>query len=85
MYIYFHGAGEHWQLIIGELGEQAYTFGDLGRTAIKLRKTNSGIWGDQSIIFRDQESTGPTPVWASAMFYHYLSMAIYTKLAMFNH
>ena len=40
-------------------GEQGHTFGDLGSTAKKAEENNSGIWGGQSIIFRDQGSTDP--------------------------
>ena len=41
--------------------EQSYAFGDLGNTAKILRKINSGIWGEQSIICKDQESTDSPP------------------------
>ena len=39
-------------------GEQAHTLGVLWSTAKKVR-VSSGIWGNQSIIFRNQGSTDP--------------------------
>ena len=47
------------------VGEQAHTFGVLGSTSEKAEEIISGIWGDQSIIFKDQRSTDPPPTCGS--------------------
>ena len=51
-------------------GEQLNYFGDLGEHKQNtFREKLTGIWGDQSIIFRELGSKDPPPPWrASNMF-----------------
>ena len=57
-FLLFQGAGEHCKLFFGSREANTY-FLRFREHCQKLGKTFSGIWGDQSIMHRDQGGTVP--------------------------